>query len=103
VEGFAKRAGKAAPGAMVVLVPENPESNRELFRRDQSDLDGSFNLQGIAPGSYRVVAIDDGWNLDWALPTVIGPYLKGAKTITISAQHGQSMQLPEPIEVQPRH
>jgi len=103
VEGFAKRAGKAAPGAMVVLVPEHPESNRELFRRDQSDLDGSFNLQGIAPGSYTVVAIEDGWNLDWALPTVIGPYLKGAKTVTISAQHGQSMQLPEPIEVQPHH
>jgi len=101
VEGFAKRARKAAPGAMVVLVPEHPESNRELFRRDQSDLDGSFSLQGIAPGSYNVLAIEDGWNLDWALPTVIGPYLKGAKTVTISAQHGQSMQLPEPIEVQP--
>jgi len=103
VEGFAKRDGKAAAGAMVVLVPTNPESNRELFRRDQSDLDGSFNLQGIAPGSYGVVAIEDGWTLDWALPAVIGPYLKGAKTVTISAQHGQSMQLPEPIEVQPHH
>jgi protocatechuate 3,4-dioxygenase beta subunit len=103
VEGYAKRAGKAAPGAMVVLVPDHPESNRELFRRDQSDLDGSFNLQGIAPGSYGVIAIEDGWNLDWALPTVIGPYLKGAKTVTITAQHGQSMQLPEPIEVQRHH
>jgi hypothetical protein len=103
VEGFAKSDREAASGAMVVLVPEHPESNRELFRRDQSDLDGSFNLQGIAPGSYRVVAIEDGWNLDWALPAVIGPYLKGAKTVTISAQHGQSMHLPEPIEVQPHH
>jgi hypothetical protein len=103
VKGFAKRAGKAAPGAMVVLVPEHPESNRELFRRDQSDLDGSFNLQGIAPGSYSVVAIEDGWNLDWALPTVIGSYLKGAQTVTISAQHGHSMKLPDPIEVQPHH
>jgi len=103
VEGFAKRAGKAASGAMVILVPEHPESNRELFRRDQSDLDGSFNLQGIAPGSYSVVAIEDGWNLDWALPTVIGPFLKDAKTVTITAQHGQSMDLPDPIEVQPHH
>ncbi len=103
VEGFVKRARKAAPGAMVVLVPEHPESNRELFRRDQSDLDGSFNLQGIAPGSYSVVAIEDGWNLDWALPVVIGPYLKDAKTVTISAQHGESMKLAEPIEVQPHH
>jgi hypothetical protein len=88
---------------MVVLVPDHPESNRELFRRDQSDLDGSFNLQGIAPGSYRVVAIEDGWNLDWALPAVIGPYLKSAQTVTISGQRGQSMKLAEPVEVQPHH
>jgi hypothetical protein len=101
VEGFAKRAGKGAPGAMVVLVPKNPESNRELFRRDQSDLDGSFNLQGIAQGSYTVVAIEDGWNLDWSLPSVIEPYLKKGKTVTITDQHGQLVQLPEAIEVQP--
>jgi hypothetical protein len=103
VEGFAKHLGKAAPGAMVVLVPKNPESNRELFRRDQSDLDGSFNLQGITPGSYTVVAIDDGWDLDWALPVVIETYLKNGQTVTVSDQHGQSMQLPEPVEVQPHH
>jgi hypothetical protein len=101
VEGFAKRDGKGEAGAMVVLVPKNPESNRELFRRDQSDLDGSFNLQGIAQGSYTVVAIEDGWNLDWSLPSVIEPYLKKGKTVTITDQHGQSVQLPEAVEVQP--
>jgi hypothetical protein len=40
VQGVAKRAGKAFAGAMVVLVPKNPESDRDLFRRDQSDLAG---------------------------------------------------------------
>jgi len=49
VEGFAKRAGKAAPGAMVVLVPKDPESHRDLFRRDQSDQDGSFSLRSVVP------------------------------------------------------
>jgi len=27
---------------MVVFVPKNLEADRELFRRDQSDLDGTF-------------------------------------------------------------
>jgi hypothetical protein len=41
VNGLAQRAGKGLGGAMVVLVPKNPEANRELFRRDQSDLDAA--------------------------------------------------------------
>ncbi len=101
VEGFAKRDGKPASGAMVVLVPMNPESNRELFRRDQTDLDGSFNLLGVAPGAYTVVAIEDGWDLDWALPSVIAPYIKNGESVTISDQPGHSMQLPKNVEVQP--
>jgi Carboxypeptidase regulatory-like domain len=49
VEGFADRSGKPVAGAMVVLVPNDPESNHDLFRRDQSDLDGSFSLQRVFP------------------------------------------------------
>lgn len=103
VEGFAKRAGTGAAGAMVVLVPKDPEPNRELFRRDQSDLDGSFSLQGVVPGSYTAVAIEDGWDLDWSLPTVIEPYVKNGEPITVSDRPGHSVQLPEAVEVQPHH
>ncbi len=49
VEGFAKRAGKGSSGAMIVLVPKNPEANHDRFRRDQSDLDGSFSLPNVQP------------------------------------------------------
>jgi Carboxypeptidase regulatory-like domain len=102
VEGFAKRASKAVPGAMVVLVPKDPESHRELFRRDQSDQDGSFSLGDVIPGSYTIVAIENGWDLDWSRPGVIAHYGKHAKTVTVS-EHAQSpMHLPDPVEVQPR-
>jgi len=101
VEGFAKRAGKAAPGVMIVLVPKDPDENRDLFRRDQSDLDGSFSLQGVVPGSYTVVAIEDGWDMDWSLPSVIEPYAKNGQAVIISDLHEHSVKLPEAIEVQP--
>jgi hypothetical protein len=100
VQGFAKRAGKGASGVMVVLVPKDPQSNRELFRRDQSDLDGSFNLQGVAPGTYNIIAIQDGWDMDWALPEVIAPYLTKAQTITIGTDSEKSIQLKEAVTVQ---
>ena len=102
VEGFVKRSGKPAPGIMVVLVPDNPESNVELFRRDQSDLDGSFVLQGVIPGSYTVIAIEDGWTLEWSRPVVLARYAPHGEKVTIRAGTQEPVHLPEPVEVQAR-
>jgi len=99
IHGTAKRAGKGFAGAMVVLVPKDPEGNRDLFRRDQSDLDGTFSLNAVVPGSYTVVAIDNGWDLDWSQPGVIAPYVKRGQTIEVGGPTSQPRRL-EAIEVQ---
>jgi len=99
VEGTAKRAGKPFAGAMVVLVPKNPEENRHLFRRDQSDLDGTFNLQNVVPGSYTVLAIENGWDLDWSQPAVIAAYTKRGRTLEVGNHFGRPVNLPDPVEV----
>jgi len=100
VEGYAKRDGKAASGVMIVLVPKNPSENRDRFRRDQSDLDGSFGLPNVIPGEYSIVAIDDGWDLDWAEPSVIAAYLPKGQTIEVGAQISGTMHLPDTVKVQ---
>jgi hypothetical protein len=100
VEGIAKQAGKPVSGAMVVLVPKDPESNRELFRRDQSDQDGTFSLLGVIPGSYTVIAIENGWDLDWGKPAVLAQYTKHGQGITVGSQANGAMKLPDPVEVQ---
>jgi hypothetical protein len=102
VEGLAKQNGKAMAGAMVVLVPKNPESNRELFRRDQSDLDGSFSLLSVIPDAYTVCAIENGWDLDLAKTVVIGHYCQHGRRIIIEDRAQGSMHLPDAVEVQPR-
>ena len=63
VSGVVQRNGKPVPGAMVVLVPAGADTSAELFRRDQSDLDGGFTFREVIPGKYLVVAIEDGWPL----------------------------------------
>ena len=100
VEGKAQRAGKPFAGAMVVLVPRDPEGNRSLFRRDQSDLDGSFNLQNVVPGSYIVLALENGWDLDWSQPGVIAAYVNRGRTIEVGNHFGRSVKLPDAVEVQ---
>lgn len=102
VEGVAKREGKGFSGAMIVLVPNNPGVNLDLFRRDQSDLDGTFVFHNVAPGTYTVVAIEDGWDLDWSQPEIIASYAKRGVPLRISEKSGQTLQLPASVEVQPK-
>jgi hypothetical protein len=100
VEGFAKRRSEPIAGAMVVLIPKDPELNKDLFRRDQSDSDGSFSLLSVIPGEYTIVAIEDGWDLDWAKPGVIASYGRNGRKITVGGQARGAMKLEEAIEVE---
>ena len=102
IEGVAQRSGKPFSGAMVVLVPKDPESNHEQFRRDQSDMDGTFSLLQVVPGSYTVLAIENGWDLDWSKPAILARYIKLGQTIDVASQAKGSTQLSSPVEVQPK-
>ena len=84
----------------MVLVPKDPELHRDRFRRDQSDLDGTFSLQGVVPGSYTVLAIDNGWELDWSQLVVLAAYLKRGRSVEIANQTGRTVDVGEPIDVQ---
>jgi hypothetical protein len=84
VTGVVLRDDKPFAGAMVVLVPRNPDSNWTLFRRDQSDSDGTFNLPEVLPGLYTAIALQDAWDLDWASPAVLQPYLKNGTPVEVT-------------------
>ena len=96
-----KKAGKGFAGAMVVLDPKNPEDHRDLFRRDQSDLDGTFSLHAVVPGFYSLMAIENGWDLDWSQSALIAAYAKHGQTIEVQ-DSGKPLSLTEPVELQSR-
>jgi hypothetical protein len=102
VTGFARRDGKGIAGVMVVLVPRELTALPALARRDQSDSDGSFSLRDVAPGQYTVVAIEEGWELDWAQPEVLARYLRGGIAVTVSDKPGKLQPLAEAVPVQTR-
>ena len=87
---------------MIVLVPKEPSAFSALVRRDQSDSDGSFSLRDVASGEYTVVAIEKGWELDWARPEVISRYLSQGLTVTVTENSGKMLRLSQPVPVQSR-
>ncbi|HZQ67044.1 MAG TPA: carboxypeptidase-like regulatory domain-containing protein [Terriglobales bacterium] len=91
VDGVALRDGKGRGGAMVMLVPQDMEHNVSLARRDQSDSDGTFSLFAVPPGKYTVIAIENGWELEWRDRAVIAPYLRNGTPITVSPGHKENI------------
>ena len=86
VDGVAVRGGKPFSGAMIVLVPQDAANNSPLFRRDQSDSDGTFTLPNVVPGQYTVLALANGWDLEWGNPAVLQPYLKGGEAVQVTGE-----------------
>ena len=84
VDGVALRAGKPFSGAMIVLVPQDAGNNSPLFRRDQSDSDGTFTLPNVVPGQYTVIAVANGWDLEWGSPAVLQPFLEGGEAVQVT-------------------
>ena len=86
IEGVALRDGKPQSGAMILLVPQDPENNLPLFRRDQSDSDGSFTLATVLPGRYTLLALEKGWDLQWGDAAVLKPFLANGETLVVPAK-----------------
>jgi len=82
--GVAFKKDKSAAGVMIVLAPLDLKSNPALFRRDQTDSDGSFALIVVFPARYTLMAIEDGWDLEWANPVVLQKYLAGGESVQIA-------------------
>jgi len=77
LSGIATLEGKSAVGALVLLVPttiEEPDSIGFL-RQDQTNTDGSFDIENVIPGQYILVAIDRGWQINWGDRSTLRRYL----------------------------
>jgi hypothetical protein len=81
--GIAQLDGKLRAGVLVLLIPESGENLEDDFRMDQSDSDGTFALREILPGKFLLMAIENGWDLEWTNPAVLKPFRERADVIEI--------------------
>jgi hypothetical protein len=102
IEGVVQKNRKPIAGVMVALVPNDPEAHVELFRRDQSDFDGTFFLRGVIPGTYTIVAVEDAWGFDWLKAGVLARYAQHGQNVIIGELMRGTVHLPDAVEVQPR-
>jgi hypothetical protein len=83
-------------------VPTEPRTHPERFRRDQTNMDGSFKVGGILPGQYTLIAVEDAWGFEWMKSGVLEKYLARGERLTIGELMNGKVELPEAVEVQGR-
>ncbi|MCU1286434.1 MAG: hypothetical protein JWO13_2784 [Acidobacteriales bacterium] len=84
IEGTVRsRDGKPICGALVVAIPEDPEHNHNIFRRDQTDTDGAYMLKVVMPGKYMLVAIEDAGDLEWSNVDVMRRFFARGESIQV--------------------
>ena len=91
--GMVVQGDKPVSGAMVLLVPDDGGGDKQRYRRDESDSDGTFTFRQVIPGQYTAVAIRNGWNLEWGDPAVLAPYLAKGEKVTITAEKSPNLTL----------
>jgi hypothetical protein len=93
VEGVAVRDSKPVGGVMILLIPQNFRDEPLLFRRDQSDSDGTFTLSQVSPGRYTVVAIENGWDQEWANQDILKNWLGGGELVDVAPNGKRSIKV----------
>jgi hypothetical protein len=100
VEGVVQLEGKAAQGAIVLLVPATLGEPGDLhsIERDETNTDGTFEITGVVPGQYILVAIDRGWDVNWRNPATLAQYLVYGMPVdlTRAAKVQQEVEAVEP-------
>ena len=100
IKGFVQRDGRAMPGEFLLLFPSEELGDIRTFIPYQSDLDGSFEFKNLVAGSYGILSIEGGWDLDWQKESVLARYLPGAVTIKVTDVPASAQILTAPIPVQ---
>jgi hypothetical protein len=100
VSGVLAGAGTSGAGGVMVLLVPADTAQVDLYRQDESNLDGSFSFSAVAAGQYRVVAIADGWGIAWKNPSVTVKYVRRGELCNVSGSG--VLTLPRGVAVQPR-
>src|SRR5207342_2639058 len=88
--------GLAAPGATIIVMPAtagdaalNPIRTREV----RASTAGVYNVVGLPPGDYLIVAIDDAAAEGWQEPSKLAALRSAAMRITLRPDEQRGIEL----------
>jgi hypothetical protein len=97
VTGIVTDVDQPRSGIAIYLLPDGAKNPAKPTFEDQSDSDGSFSME-VDAVQYIGVAIENGFDLEYARPEAIAPYLAHGTPIDAAARQRVQVKL----ELQPK-
>jgi protocatechuate 3,4-dioxygenase beta subunit len=85
--------GHSCPGAVVILLPQNP-SEMHLFKTSSTDQKGAYELTGIVPGKYSLLASEEVQTGEWYEPGFLKKFAKHAVKVEVAARGSHYADVP---------
>jgi protocatechuate 3,4-dioxygenase beta subunit len=94
-----EKTANPAPGATVVLIPEEKERRDQQYyvRNVAADQQGAFSLTGVPPGAYRLYAWEDVETGAWSDPDFMKAFDGKGESVTLR----EGDQKPVPLKLIP--
>jgi hypothetical protein len=86
--GSVSADGSPAEGDVLIIPDGAPTHAQAANTRG-----GHFEIDGLAPGDYSVVALPNTWNLEYTNPEVIAPYLASAQHVSLQGSQKSEVNL----------
>ena len=94
LRGVVRNSSRAVPNATVVLVPEEVNRHRkDLFRSALADASGSYHIEGLPPGNYKLFAWEDVESQIWNDPAFMRVYEDLGKAVAVAEGSSQTFDL----------
>jgi hypothetical protein len=84
---------KPVRGIPVVLIPDRNRDRRDVFKIVQSDQNGHFIMNGIAPGDYKLFAWEDIEPFSYFDADVLKPFEDNGKPIHVVETTKETIEL----------
>lgn len=77
-------------GAMILAISEHPSVPARI---QPTNPNGSFQLPFLAPGTYKIIAVDHSERIEYANPEAFRKYLSKAREVTLSPDQSAKVNL----------
>ena len=99
VQGAVLNNQQPVPDAIVVLVPDPPNRNRnDLYSYKKTDALGRFSLLGLPPGDFKLFAWEQRDGVSYSEPDLLKDYEARGAPVHIEDKTQQSVQLQEILD-----
>jgi protocatechuate 3,4-dioxygenase beta subunit len=93
VKGEVVRNGQPVAGALALLAPRNPSANPLDYRGFQTDSDGTFEFEGVPPGEYVLIVLEEWADFEYANPEAVRPLIGSGRAVNVGTEAGEKIRV----------